>query len=792
MESFEEEDCVIAYKLELEETEAHCKILQNFDGIVNSVPADVNVLLLHGYTGTSADMVDTATYILRHHFCAASSNIKVRFILPDAPYRVAKHSRSWWKISDFELVAGMIAINFDFLKWLDPAGLENSSAYVQSVLDEMGVACDSKMVIAGFSQGSLVATNLALKCQNGPAGLAIFSGILVDQNDWRTSARLKRRTLSVLQCHGTADRILNYASGRELFAMFAAADVEDLTFISFSGGHTITRECEDGFAELIASVYRHRHPARKAPSSARVCTVKDRDVKLKDITYREALPAALREGQIEITGCNFDTLVSDPHIVKLTSDEATSTSIFATGKLNFTFKNSDSSLQKANRDVFLKLTFNAKDPSFDNSAIIERQVYARLVTHLLDTLKTPNLIAFFDFYRCSNMNRVWRMTTRQMALAKPFTKQLADAVRSLKLKLKLQLGIDPNLYDFDTLEVLILELGKGSRLSEVNMKNAFNDSAVGWFSFLVQMLYTIECFNRVGLRHNDLHLGNIFLEDGFTPHIILYFISETEYYALPIFKLAKIFDFDFSYVNNPKGKDLINNRLEKTGEDVCRKTGTCNEPNPKFDAFTLLSLLWIYNQMDMRRRRPAHAIPATVINFIESVIQQKLLIRPSELAGRLCKLNAAGKCDGNYIPTDEEMLPVFEILRRIGPALKNETGERIMFSLSEFDQRYLPLLNEPCDFIKTRVFSLPNVNRRKIEASLMKLTAQNIQPVQFLLEPSDLSTSSGKRGKFGAGLLTGLALGTLGRPLYYGRFYPRRYYGWGPYPYYSVPPPYIY
>lgn len=63
-----------------------------------------------------------------------------------------------------------------------------------------------------------------------------------------------------------------------------------------------------------------------------------------------------------------------------------------------------------------------------------------------------------------------------------------------------------------------------------------------------QVLYTIACFERVGLRHNDLHLYNIFVQDlGEEPTELRYEIGG-EVISFNTTKLVKIIDYDRSSV----------------------------------------------------------------------------------------------------------------------------------------------------------------------------------------------------------------------------------------------------
>lgn len=102
---------------------------------------------------------------------------------------------------------------------------------------------------------------------------------------------------------------------------------------------------------------------------------------------------------------------------------------------------------------------------------------------------------------------------------------------------------------------------------------------------LFQLLYTLETFNRSTppLRHNDLHLNNVWANrvgDGF----ITYVVSETEAYRVPTKGwFIRLFDFDWAY----NGK--ANTKLT----EHCPERGTCNVANPDFDTYKVM--LQLYN-----------------------------------------------------------------------------------------------------------------------------------------------------------------------------------------------------
>ena len=97
-------------------------------------------------------------------------------------------------------------------------GMAESSQLVQEVLAEVqsetGIPV-SRTLLGGFSQGSMVTTDVALRLSERPAALCVFSGTLVAQDEWQALAQ-KRGPLPVFQSHGCFDSVLPFTGAEAL------------------------------------------------------------------------------------------------------------------------------------------------------------------------------------------------------------------------------------------------------------------------------------------------------------------------------------------------------------------------------------------------------------------------------------------------------------------------------------------------------------------------------------------------------------------------------------------------
>lgn len=81
-----------------------------------------------------------------------------------------------------------------------------------------------------------------------------------------------------------------------------------------------------------------------------------------------------------------------------------------------------------------------------------------------------------------------------------------------------------------------------------------------WRSILFQILYTLICFQKFNIRHNDLHVGNIFYDPAMTGKV-LYQVSNQKFFIdLDQSGLVKLFDMDVA------GVDCNAKHLEGTDE----------------------------------------------------------------------------------------------------------------------------------------------------------------------------------------------------------------------------------
>ena len=220
-----------------------------------TAPARAAVLLCHGYGAGGDDLVALADDIAQRAPAAAA---QVRFIFPEAPHALGGGRAAWWH---FNVDALLQAYQRDApavlqqLRAHTPDGLAGARRLLRGCVDAVLQQTNLPMhqlLLGGFSQGAMLATDVTLHLEEPPAGLVVMSGALIDEVQWRKRAPL-RRGLHVLQSHGTSDPLLPFDNAQALNSLLRDAGWVG-EFMPFAGGHTIASHVVDRLAAWIAQL----------------------------------------------------------------------------------------------------------------------------------------------------------------------------------------------------------------------------------------------------------------------------------------------------------------------------------------------------------------------------------------------------------------------------------------------------------------------------------------------------------------------------------------------------------
>jgi phospholipase/carboxylesterase len=209
-----------------------------------------DLMLLHGEQATPAQLLPSTRSI---GFPAQG-----RILLPEAPEVVAPRDglpggRVWW---DLDLSAYRRGGRGVDLTSLEPRGLERAAKLVRSSLGRAEISQARPIVLGGFSQGALVACEVAFNSDAPLSALVLLSGTYVDSTEWGWNAA-GRRGLPVFIAHGRQDPIFPFEQAEKLAEKLARGQGEghpgvDVTFVPFEGGHEVTAEVQGELAMFLA------------------------------------------------------------------------------------------------------------------------------------------------------------------------------------------------------------------------------------------------------------------------------------------------------------------------------------------------------------------------------------------------------------------------------------------------------------------------------------------------------------------------------------------------------------
>lgn len=225
--------------------------------VVHHLPADAKpqlvVVLCHGFGAQGTDLVGLAQPLLTMEPELAEH---VAIVFPAGPLSLASRGipggMAWWMIDLNRLLNGPPPDLLERFRHECPNGLVEARGALLKLIDEagkhFGVTAD-RFVLGGFSQGSMLATDVALRLPVAPAGLVVLSGALINEAEWKPLAA-KRGSLTVLQSHGRNDSILPFPMGEALREMLAVAGA-GVDFVPFAGDHEIPTVVVQKMAALL-------------------------------------------------------------------------------------------------------------------------------------------------------------------------------------------------------------------------------------------------------------------------------------------------------------------------------------------------------------------------------------------------------------------------------------------------------------------------------------------------------------------------------------------------------------
>jgi phospholipase/carboxylesterase len=162
-----------------------------------------SVVWLHGLGADGNDFVPIVPEL------KLPATLALRFLFPHAPVRKVTINngvamRAWYDITAADLNSRA-----------DIAGVRQSQAEVEALIARektRGIAA-SRIVLAGFSQGGVIALHTAIRHPELLAGIIALSTYLVLADRLADEAAAANRDLPIFMAHGTADPVVRFEWG---------------------------------------------------------------------------------------------------------------------------------------------------------------------------------------------------------------------------------------------------------------------------------------------------------------------------------------------------------------------------------------------------------------------------------------------------------------------------------------------------------------------------------------------------------------------------------------------------
>lgn len=211
------------------------------------------IVLCHGYGAPGGDLVPLGDELASQQGTPA----ECVYVFPAAPLELDPlfDSRAWWPIDIEKIQQLMMQGESRQLKAESPAELPACRASLSRLIDHCRVDFDlppAKIIVGGFSQGSMLATDVALHYPEALGGLIVWSGSLINETVWQPEAAACS-PLNIVQSHGRLDPVLPMSGAEDLREMLTAAG-HSVRFHEFPGQHAIPMAAIELAIQLIDEV----------------------------------------------------------------------------------------------------------------------------------------------------------------------------------------------------------------------------------------------------------------------------------------------------------------------------------------------------------------------------------------------------------------------------------------------------------------------------------------------------------------------------------------------------------
>jgi phospholipase/carboxylesterase len=208
---------------------------------------DAAVIWLHGLGADGNDFVPIVNEM------RLPPSLAIRFVFPHAPVRPVTLNNGFRMRAWYDLAAG------DVTNRADVAGVRESQAQIEALIARektRGVAA-RRIVLAGFSQGGVIAIHTGVRHAESLAGIVALSTYVVQPDKLAAEGAPANRDIPIFMAHGTYDPMIRPEWGDASRQSLVAAGYK-VEWHTYPMPHSVVMEEVDAIKAFFVKVLARR------------------------------------------------------------------------------------------------------------------------------------------------------------------------------------------------------------------------------------------------------------------------------------------------------------------------------------------------------------------------------------------------------------------------------------------------------------------------------------------------------------------------------------------------------
>jgi phospholipase/carboxylesterase len=210
------------------------------------------LILLHGYAAEAREWLPFSHTIQVHD--------DRRFVFPQAPEETVPPDGptgkyGWWRLDLASYLVGTNGHALVDMRGAQPPGLAKAAEKVRLLIADLHHRepfDDARVILGGFSQGGMIAADVAFRSDQKLEALILLSPTFVDEQRW-IEGMPRRKGLPVFISHGRRDDVLPFAASERLAQAMRDAGLK-VTWIPFDGIHETPASVVTELNKFLAAV----------------------------------------------------------------------------------------------------------------------------------------------------------------------------------------------------------------------------------------------------------------------------------------------------------------------------------------------------------------------------------------------------------------------------------------------------------------------------------------------------------------------------------------------------------